>query len=93
VILGINPRQELKGNGAGGSYCEFDVIEHGTVGFLLARLSMLIFLVFLSDGKVSFRSIVFPKAHVGIRHDGTSKPPLETGLGDHGTIAASKHLQ
>jgi len=36
--------------------------------------------------RVSFRSVKFPKCHVGILPDGTPKAPNETGTGDHGSF-------
>jgi len=39
--------------------------------------------------RVSFRSVSFPKCHIGILPDGTPKAPNETGTGDHGSFMLS----
>ena len=37
-----------------------------------------------ADGYAVFESVKYPSQHVGIKPDGSAKPPNHTGTGDHG---------
>ena len=41
------------------------------------------FVIIHADGYVVFESVKFPGQHVGIKPDGSAKPPDHTGTGDH----------